>query len=252
MPELQGKVVLVTGAARGLGRDFCTYLVQDGAHVVAADIDGDGAAATMKSLEGLGRRRTLALRADVTDLAQVRGMMEAAVDAFGRIDILINDAALWGNLRMTPLLETDPDYWDVIMRVNLKSVFLTTQSVAPIMQEQGYGRIITVSSTGAWTVNPTAYGVSKLALHQLTLSTAAVLGRFGITVNVVAPGAIPDEATLQNVPRQRLDEMRARQLIDRFGTSRDVYGAIRYLAGDDASWVTAQVISPNGGIVARL
>ncbi|MCE2391731.1 MAG: SDR family oxidoreductase [Proteobacteria bacterium] len=255
-PIFEGKVCIVTGAARGLGRDYARFFSEDGATVVVADIDVSGARETAESIVKKGGN-ALAVPVDVTDAASTEAMAAAAVHEFGRIDILVNNAGLFGDLKMTWLLDTDPNYWDVVMAVNAKGPFLCSRAVVPTMVDQGQGRLIHISSIGAWTPG-TVYSVSKLAVHQISASLAAALGDLGITSNCVAPGAIWNEASQRQIDDddspvtvEQMESMRATFMIKRFGTSRDMYGAIRYLASDDAAWVTSQVISPNGGGTPR-
>jgi len=250
MGIFDGQVAIVTGAGRGLGRDYAGLFAADGAAVVVADLDGEAAAETAKTIDASGGS-ALAVTVDVADAGSTEAMAAAVVERFGRIDILVNNAALWGDLRMTPIMETEPAYWDQVMGVNLKGVWLCMRAVVPTMRDQGSGRIVNISSIGAW-MPGSIYGTTKAAINQLTFATATELAPAGITVNAVAPGMIDNEATRRQVPTEHLEAMRTAMVpAGRFGTSRDIYGAIRYLCGEDAPWVTGQTISPNGGSHAR-
>jgi 3-oxoacyl-[acyl-carrier protein] reductase len=242
-----GRVVIVTGAARNLGAEYASFFAEDGASVVVADLDGEGAAGTAKHIEESGAR-SMAIEVDVTSLESTRAMAGDVCDAFGRVDILVNNAGIWRDLQGTfeSILDVDPDYWDLVMSVNTKGALLCSRAVVPSMTEQGWGRIVNISSIGSRMAGG-VYGVSKLALNQLTYSISAVTAPFGITCNAVAPGVIWNEATQNQIPAEFRDQLLAANHIPRAGTARDLYGAIRWLCSDDASWVTGQTIYPNGG-----
>jgi 3-oxoacyl-[acyl-carrier protein] reductase len=243
--SLDGKVAIVTGSARGLGRDYARMFARDGALVVVADILAEQAEETAKEINN-GSGKSIAARLDVTDLKSANAMADKAVEAFGKIDILVNNAGIWGDLQSRPCLQTDPDYWDLVLAVNLKGPLLCAQAIVPHMKKNNWGRIVNISSMGA--IMPGgAYGASKLALNHLTYSLANELGSFGITVNGVGPGATHNEATKSQVPEAAFNAMVQRQPIKRAGTGADQYGAIKYLCSDDASWVTGQTIYVNGG-----
>jgi 3-oxoacyl-[acyl-carrier protein] reductase len=248
-----GKVAIVTGAARGLGRDYAWRLAEDRAAVVVADIDGDGARGVATELVDTGAR-AVGVHVDVTDLASATAMVRAAVDQFGGVDVLINNAAIWGDLEhgLDAVLDNDPDYVRKVLDVNLVGTFVCSKAVLPALRERGGGRIVNISSIGAWMAGG-PYGISKLAVNQLTYAAATQLAAERITVNAVAPGMIRNEATERQVPAEFLGLMLDAMVpMQRPGTSDDMYGAIRWLCSDDAAYVTGQVISPNGGSHARL
>jgi 3-oxoacyl-[acyl-carrier protein] reductase len=246
---LHGRVVVVTGAARGLGRQYADLVATDGGTVVVADIDGAGAEAAAKELRA-GGSRAIGVTVDVTDEASTQAMAKAAADEFGGVDVLVNNAAVWGDLEMGPVLTSSVAHWDLVMAVNVKGPLLCARAVVPLMQARGRGRIINISSMGAYLPGG-VYPVSKLALNQLTYQLAVELGGAGITVNAVAPGSIDNEATRRHVPPERLAALVAQQPVKRPGTAEDIYGAIRYLASDAAEWVTGQTILVNGGFNTR-
>jgi NAD(P)-dependent dehydrogenase (short-subunit alcohol dehydrogenase family) len=243
------KVVVVTGAARGLGREYALRFAADGAHVVVADVLETGAQSTAAEVRATGGD-ALGVSVDVGDGASTQGMAAAVIDRFGRIDVLVNNAGIWGDYERTPLSTVPAAYWDRVLAVNLTGPLLCSQAVLPSMRSQGWGRIVNISSIGAHMASG-VYGVSKLALNQLTFALATEVGRDGITVNAVAPGTIDNEATRRQVDAAPFAALVARNAIPRAGTADDLYGAIRYLASDEAAWVTGQTLLVNGGFSAR-
>jgi NAD(P)-dependent dehydrogenase (short-subunit alcohol dehydrogenase family) len=245
-----GKVAIVTGAGRGLGREYAKSFAAEGAQVVVADINADDAKATSADIETAGGE-ALAVAVDVAAETSTLDLAEAVRTRFGRADILVNNAGIWGDLERHPLLTVPLDYWDQVLAVNLSGPLLCTRAVVPLMRANGWGRVVNISSMGAYMVAG-VYGVSKLALNQLTYALASELGGDGITVNAVAPGTIANEASRRQVPDSAFERLVASSLIKRTGTADDIFGMIRYLAGEDAGWVTGQTFLVNGGFNTRL
>ncbi len=249
--DFDGRVVIVTGAARGLGREYASFFATEGASVVVADIAADAATATAADIALTTKGRLIAVGVDVADPTSTVALAERTVAELGRVDVLVNNAGIWGDLERMSLIDTPDAYWDTVMGVNVKGALLCTQAVAPTMRRQRSGRIINISSMGAYMPSG-VYGVSKLALNQLTYALASELGPDGITVNAVAPGAIDNEATQRQVPPAGMEKMIAGTFMKRAGTASDVFGMIRYLASDAAAWVTGQTFLVNGGFNTRL
>ena len=250
--SVEGRVVIVTGAARGLGRDYARMFASDGAKVALADVNAEAVTNAANELSAdLPGAETLGITVDVTDADSIAAMVAAVVAKWGTIDVLVNNAGIWGDLEPAPLSATKPSYFDLVLAVNLRGPLLCTQAVLDPMRKQGWGRIINISSMGAYMPSG-VYGVSKLGLNQMTYALATELGPAGITVNAVAPGPIDNEATRGQVPEAGIQKMIGGTAMKRMGTSQDLYGMIRYLATTDADWVTGQTFLVNGGYNSRL
>jgi NAD(P)-dependent dehydrogenase (short-subunit alcohol dehydrogenase family) len=244
------RVVIVTGAGRGLGRAFAEFAADDGHAVLCADLDGEAAQATAAAISD-GGGAAVGTTVDVTSAQSAAAMAAKALECWGRIDILINNAGIYGDHRFEPITETDLDYWDVVIRVNLKGPLVCSRAVIPAMRARQWGRIVNISSMGAYTPAG-VYALSKLGVNHLTWNLAVEVGEDHITVNAVAPGTIDvPSAHRINSPESLADRVK-QNLIKRLGTPRDIYSAIRYFISDDAEWCTAQTLLVNGGWNVRL
>ncbi len=240
---LAGKVAVVTGAARGIGRACAMGLAAAGASVVIVDRLAEPASETARDI---GARATW-LHADLTDTPSLKAVAKAAEAAFGRIDILVNNA---GVSTETPTLDIDAAQWDLTMQVNLKTVFFTTQAFLPEMLRQGYGAIVNVSSVVARSggVNSTAdYTASKGGVLSLTRQLAREFGPQGIRVNAVTPGPVKTEMIEHWAP-EKLDELVGRIPLRRLGTPEDVAHSVVFLASPWADYLTGVAIDVAGGI----
>ena len=245
MGAFDGKVVIVTGSARGLGRDYAKYFAQDGASVVLADTkDAEGAAAELSATGA----RAIAVETDVTSRASVEALVARTRQAFGRLDILINNAGVWRRLAEAGLLECPDELWDLAFDVNLKGSWRCYQAAVPLMRETGWGRIINISSMSS-VVGANTYGLTKAAVEHMTAGMAREVGQYGITVNCVAPGISAFEGAKGALPT--LEAIVANNPISRVGTSRDLYAALAYLCSDAAEWVTGETLRVDGGAVTR-
>jgi len=243
--RLQGKVAIITGAARGIGRETALLFAAEGAKVVICDLldEGEEVAEEIRSRGG----EAIFYKLDVTDRDAVKRMVDAVVERYGRIDILINNAGITRDAQFLKMTEED---WDKVIAVNLKGVFNVTQAVAPVMVAQGKGKIVNAASVVALYGNfgQTNYVASKAGVIGMTKVWARELGRKGINVNAVAPGFIQTEMTAK-VPEKILQMMRERTPLGRLGTPRDVAYAYLFLASDESDYVNGAVLSVDGGLV---
>lgn len=249
--QVDGKVVIVTGAARGIGREYVRALAAGGARVVAADInDCADTVAAAKSAGG----NVVSVKADVADLRSTVTMVEAAMTAFGRVDGLINNAALYATLRggrFDSISETD---WDAAMTVNVKGIWNCCKAAVPAMRKSGGGSIVNITSLAATYGLAYAlhYTTSKAAVVGLTRGLARELGRENIRVNAVAPSAVLTEGTREffgDKLDKALEAIKAGQAIPRNLSPGDLAGAILWLISDASCFVTGQTISVDGGTV---
>jgi NAD(P)-dependent dehydrogenase (short-subunit alcohol dehydrogenase family) len=244
--SVAGKVVLITGAARGLGFEYAKSLGQAGAHIVAGDVSDCTDAATAAGNGAFG------VRLDVTDVASCDSMAERAMERFGRIDGLINNAALYGALRGGRFNLIGEDDWDAAMAV--KGIWNGCKAVVPAMRQSGGGSIVNIASLAATYGMPFAlhYTTSKAAVIGLTRGLARELGRDNIRVNAVAPSAVITEGTaefLGDKLDRGLEVIRAGQSIQRTLEPADLAGTIAWLIGDGSQFVTGQTIAVDGGTV---
>ncbi|MGQ0652321.1 MAG: SDR family NAD(P)-dependent oxidoreductase [Betaproteobacteria bacterium] len=249
--QLKDKVAIVTGAARGLGRAYAEALAREGAAVVAGDVRD--CAGTVEAIRQSGGR-ALAVALEVTSLDSCRAMADAALKGFGRIDALVNNAALYAELKGGRFDQLDEAQWDRVMQVNVKGVWNGCRAVVPAMREQKSGSVINISSLAPVYGLPYAldYAVSKGAVIAMTRSLARELGRDWIRVNAVAPSAVMTEATKEFFG-EKLEKAKqviaSGQSLQRNLDTGDLTGTIVYLVSDASRFVTGQTIMVDGGTV---
>ncbi len=244
--DLKGKVVVVTGAGHGIGRAIALRFGLEGAHVVVNDVDADRTAQCAKAIGAAGGS-ALAAAADVSDRAQVDGMFDQAVQRFGTVDVLVNNAGLTRTERH--FLTGDEAWWDRILAVNLKGVFLCSLHAAQIMARKRSGAIINVSSGGASAAHRgnAAYDAAKGGIEALTRAMALDLAPYGVRVNTLVPGAIDSQGIDPELKKVRGEVIP----LGRMGDVEDLAGPAVFLASDDARYVTGTRLVVDGGMLAQ-
>jgi len=245
--RLEGKVAIVTGGGRGLGKAFCLKLAEEGAKIVVVDvIDTTG---TVKEIEERNGS-AIGLKVDVSQEEDTQRMAEETVAKFGRIDVLVNNAAIFYGLERKSFQDISTEEWDRLMAVNVKGQWLCAKAVAPEMKKQGKGKIINVASNVAFTghVGFLHYLTSKAAILGLTRGLAGELGEHGICVNSLCPGMAMTEARkLYTTDEQAVERARKEQLIKRPQQAEDLVGIVAFLASDESDLMTGQTVVVDGG-----
>jgi NAD(P)-dependent dehydrogenase (short-subunit alcohol dehydrogenase family) len=246
MGKLDGRVAVITGGGRGLGKVFSTGLAAEGARILAATNETAGLDETIQEVRQMGTEGE-SIMMDVTSEEETEKMARYAMDRFGRIDILINNAAYYYGLRRKPFYEISPDEWDAVMRVNVKGIWLATKAVYPYMKKAGKGKVVNLASEVFFTGSHgfAHYVATKGAVVGLTRALAVELGPDRICVNAIAPGFTDTEAsrTIADVNKYDL----SRTPLGRLGTSEDLVGMAVYLSSDASDFVTGQTILVDGG-----
>ncbi|WP_198469935.1 SDR family NAD(P)-dependent oxidoreductase [Acetomicrobium sp. S15 = DSM 107314] len=252
--RLKGRVALVTGGGRGIGKAIAKRLYQEKADVVICGTTEDVLKRAAEEVATDGRE-VLPIVCDVSDAKQVRAMVKKARERFGKVDILVNNAAIMlrhiGFERaVRPFYELDEADWDRVMAVNVKGMWLCAREVFPDMRSQGWGRIINIASDTVYIGrgNGLQYITSKAAVVGLTRALAFEVGQFGITVNAISPGLTQSETVRENDFGQMSEELAKNSAIPRLEYPEDLVGTAAWLASDDAAFVTGQTISVSGGL----
>ncbi|HYF94175.1 MAG TPA: glucose 1-dehydrogenase [Symbiobacteriaceae bacterium] len=245
--SLEGRVALVTGAGRGIGKALALGLAQDGADVICLARTSSEIEATAAAARLMGRR-AMAVTADITKQAEIEAAVDAALEQMGRIDILVNNAGM--NIR-TPALELSEHDWDTVVDTNLKGPFLVAQTVGRHMCRAGYGRVINISSVGGGVALRTgvAYGSSKAGLNHMTRILALEWAKYGVTVNAIGPWYFKTSLTASLLANEQyLGEILARTPLRRVGELEELVGPVVFLASGASSYVTGQVLFVDGGM----
>jgi NAD(P)-dependent dehydrogenase (short-subunit alcohol dehydrogenase family) len=239
--KLKDRVAIVTGGAQGIGRAIAEKLAAEGATVVIADINGAGAEEAAAAILG-----AVGLQADVSNPADVSRVVDETVGRFGKLDILVNNAAI---VPFTAWDDIDFAEWRRIMAVNLDGVFLACRAASDAMRKNDYGRIVNIASNTvvAGTPNMAAYVAAKGGVFGFTRALATELGKYGITVNTVSPGLTETEGVMASPHAAAFDFVQSLQAIPRHGTADDIAPVVAFLASEEARWVTGQMVVVDGG-----
>jgi 3-oxoacyl-[acyl-carrier protein] reductase len=243
-----GRVVIITGGGQGIGRAFAKGFAAHGAKVVIAEINDEKARAVAAEITAEGGS-ALSVRTDVSDPASVEAMAKAATDAFGRIDVLVNNAAIFSTLKMRTFDHIPFEEWNAVMAVNVTGVMLAAKACLPAMRAAQWGRIINIASAAVTIGRPMYlhYTTSKAAVIGMSRSMARELGKDGITVNSILPGATFTEVPRETVSPQQKEQILSMQCIPRHEKPEDLVSAALFLASDGAGFITGQSLTVDGG-----
>jgi 3-oxoacyl-[acyl-carrier protein] reductase len=245
--SMEGKIAIVTGGSRGIGRAISEELAQRGANIVVADIQEKSAKTTAHEITDLTGRESIGVYVDVADLESANKMVAHVKEKFGRVDILVNNA---GVTRDNLIMRISEDDWDMVLNVNLKGAFSCSKAVIRPMMKQRFGRIINISSVSglAGQAGQTNYSASKAGLIGFTKALAREVASRQVTVNAVAPGFIPTALTV-DLPEELKDWILNITPMGRMGTPEEIAYAVAFLASDKAAYITGQVLSVDGGLM---
>ncbi|MCP4005124.1 MAG: SDR family oxidoreductase [bacterium] len=242
------KVAIVTGAGGGIGESYAKGLAAQGARVVVAEIHKANGERVAQEIRASGGDASF-LEVDVGSEDSTTAMAQQTIDAYGGIDLLVNNAAIFGDMKMDSLLRVDWEYYQRFMNVNLNGALLCTRACFRSMRDRGGGAIVNQSSTASW-MGVGYYGLSKLGINGLTQCLAKELGPRKIRVNAIAPGPT-DTTALQNTAGAYADQLVAQLPISRLGQPEDMLQTVLFLLSDAASWITGQVLNVDGGQIMR-
>jgi 3-oxoacyl-[acyl-carrier protein] reductase len=251
-PVLKDKVAIITGAGRGLGREFALRFAAEGARLLLPDISLERAQNTVKDIKAKGGE-AYAVLTDISDEKSTQKMADEVVRLYGKVDILLNNAALYGGVEQQPWDGWNTEMWDRMFRINVTGTYLACKAIAPLMVKAGKGKIINIASdvfkvTGGWHFMP--YACSKSAVYTLTQCLARALGPSGINVNSIAPGYTATEASIgQSTSDATFSGTLEAQALKRREEPSDLVGTAVFLASSDSDFITGQYIVVNGGSV---
>lgn len=248
MEGIKDKVVIVTGGAKGIGRAYVEAFAEAGACVAILDIDQSAAERLAAQLQQK-QYRVLARGLDVSDLDQCRSVVKEVLDHWQRVDVLVNNAAIYSTLKRKPFTEISGEEWDRVMAVNLKGIFFCTLAVFPYMKQQGYGKIINISSSTIFNGSPyfLHYVTSKAGIVGLTRALAREVGEYGIRVNSVAPGLTHSGTNEEVTLPGRFEKAVAERCLKKPEFPKDLVGTVLFLASSHSDFITGQLINVDGG-----
>lgn len=246
--DLEGRVAVITGGGKGIGKVYAQEFARAGAKIVAADTDGTAAEAVAKGIVA-ANGEAIGIATDVSDEASAQAMAKAALDRFGGIDILINNASLMSVLPRRSWMEIPVSEWDAVMGVNLRGLFLCARAVVPSMRERGRGKIVNISSSRVWdgTPNRLHYTTSKAGVIGFTRALARELGEFRITVNAVTPGLTLSETQAATTSNNYSASNAGGRAISRDQFPEDLVGTVMFLSSAASDFITGQTINVDGG-----
>ncbi len=244
--EFKGKSVIITGAGQGIGQQYARAFAEAGANVAIVDLKGEAAA----KVAGEIGDAALAVPTDVSDKTSVQAMVASVLDRFGRVDVLVNNAAIFSTHKMKPFEQIDVDEFDKVMAVNARGVFLCCQAVAAPMRKQGRGKIINISSSVVVTGRPNYahYIASKGAVIGMTRAMATELGPDNINVNAISPHGIVTEIPRETIREDQWDAIIAAQALKRKGSPQDMIGSVMFLASQQSDYMTGQTLNLDAGL----
>jgi 3-oxoacyl-[acyl-carrier protein] reductase len=246
--DLTGRTVIITGGGKGIGKVYSQEFAKAGARVVAADIDAAAARAVADALAAQGHE-ALALETDIASEESTKSMAEAALERFGAIDVLVNNASLMSVLARRSWLEIPVDEWDRVMAVNLRGMFLSCRAVFPAMKARMRGKIVNISSSRVWegTPNRLHYTTSKAGVIGFTRALSREVGEFGITVNAITPGYTLSETQVASSSGNYLASRVEGRVFERAQVPADLVGAVMFLSSSASDFMTGQTINVDGG-----
>lgn len=247
--RFENKVAIVTGAGGGIGEAYAKALANEGAAVVIAELDEEGGTRVASEITATGGE-ALFVKTDVGDAASAENMVAQTIKKFGGIDYLVNNAAIYKGMKIEPLTEIDWSYYERFMNVNMNGPLIVTRAAYKAIIERG-GAIINQSSSAAW-MSYNLYSVPKLALHSITQVLARELGPQGVRVNAIAPGPVDTEATRTSTDDNIIEQLVATMPAGRIGQPEEIAALCLFLLSDEASFITGQIYSIDGGQFMRV